>query len=67
MRIPTTQTKLGLSDAGGVAQASAKALKGCAEIPDKVSCPDLYNIVVTNNIHGQCGSVNRSALCMIGR
>ena len=38
----------------------------CAEIPDKVTCPDLYKVIVTNNIHGPCGSVNRSAPCMIG-
>ena len=35
-----------------------------AEIPDKDLNPDLFEIIVKNNIHGPCGKLNMNSPCM---
>ncbi|ODM86919.1 ATP-dependent DNA helicase pif1 [Orchesella cincta] len=36
----------------------------CAEIPNELMDPELYNIVTTSMIHGPCGQYNINAPCM---
>lgn len=36
----------------------------CAEIPDPELSPRLYEIVTKNMLHGPCGAVNPSCVCM---
>ena len=39
----------------------------CAEIPDRNTYPDLYDVVISNMIHGPCGSgplTHPDSLCM---
>ena len=35
-----------------------------AEIPDKDVNPELFKIIVNNNIHGPCGAHNKKSPCM---
>ena len=35
-----------------------------AEIPDKMLNPELFKIIVKNNIHGPCGAINKQSPCM---
>lgn len=35
-----------------------------AEIPDKDQDPNLYELMTTHMIHGPCGFLNQSAICM---
>ena len=35
----------------------------CAEIPDRVRNPNLYKVIVNNNLHGPCGTINPSMSC----
>jgi len=35
-----------------------------AELPDKTLDPELFEIVKKFNIHGMCGNINKSAVCM---
>ncbi|XP_041449946.1 uncharacterized protein LOC121404477 [Drosophila obscura] len=37
----------------------------CAEIPAPETDPDLHDLVVTNMIHGPCGTINRQSPCMV--
>ena len=36
----------------------------CVEIPDPVVDPDLHQIVISNMVHGPCGSTNPQSPCM---
>jgi len=36
----------------------------CAEIPDPALDPELHQIVVSNMVHGPCGSINPTSPCM---
>lgn len=36
----------------------------CAEIPDPKEDPQLFDIILANNIHGPCGKENPSCVCM---
>ena len=36
----------------------------CAEIPDPVVDPELHQIVMSNMVHGPCGSINPQSPCM---
>ena len=36
----------------------------CAEIPNPVTCPDLYNIITRQMMHGPCGHLNPDCVCM---
>ena len=36
----------------------------CAEIPDPVNDPALHQIVMSNMVHGPCGSINPTSPCM---
>ena len=36
----------------------------CAEIPDPALDPELYQIVMSNIVHGPCGSINPNPPCM---
>ena len=36
----------------------------CAEIPDPTLDPELHQIVVSNMVHGPCGSINPDSPCM---
>ena len=36
-----------------------------AEIPNKGTCPELYELVSKHMIHGPCGLPNRRAPCMV--
>ena len=36
----------------------------CAEIPDPVIDPELHQIVMSNMVHGPCGSINPTSPCM---
>ena len=36
----------------------------CAEIPDLAIDPDLHQIVMSNMVHGPCGSINPTSPCM---
>ena len=38
----------------------------CAEIPDQLINPELFQVITKNNIHGPCGNVNRNCVCMVG-
>lgn len=38
-----------------------------AEIPDKISDPELYNLVQSHMIHGPCGIHNETCPCMINK
>ncbi|XP_059051905.1 uncharacterized protein LOC131846585 [Achroia grisella] len=37
----------------------------CAEIPDPETDPDLHDVVITNMIHGPCGTINHRLTCMV--
>ena len=37
----------------------------CAEIPDRNIDPDLYNVVISNMMHGPCGPAHSESPCMI--
>jgi hypothetical protein len=37
----------------------------CAELPDKSTRPELYNIVTSRMLHGPCGAIHRSCPCMV--
>lgn len=37
----------------------------CAEIPAPETDLDLHDVVITNMIHGPCGTINRQPLCMV--
>ena len=37
----------------------------CAEIPDRISNPELYDIIKTAMVHGPCGILNTQSVCMI--
>lgn len=37
----------------------------CAEIPDPETDPDLHDVVITNMIHGPCGTISRQSPCMV--
>ena len=36
----------------------------CAEIPNLTNDPELYQIVMSNMVHGSCGSINPQFPCM---
>jgi hypothetical protein len=36
----------------------------CAELPDKSTHPELYNIVTSRMLHGPCGALHPSCACM---
>ena len=36
----------------------------CAEIPDRIGDPDLYDVVISNMMHGPCGPTNVDSPCM---
>ena len=36
----------------------------CAEIPDPAVNPELHQIVMSNMVHGPCGSINPQSACM---
>ena len=36
----------------------------CAEIPDPECEPELHQIVISNMVHGPCGSINPDSPCM---
>ena len=36
----------------------------CAEIPDPMVDPELHQIVISNMVHGPCGSINPDSPCM---
>ena len=36
----------------------------CAEIPDHAVDPELHQIVMSNMVHGPCGSINPQSPCM---
>jgi len=37
----------------------------CAELPDKSTHPELYNIVTYRMLHGPCGALHPSCACMV--
>ncbi len=37
----------------------------CAELPDKSTHPELYNIVTSRMLHGPCGALHPSCACMV--
>jgi hypothetical protein len=37
----------------------------CAELPDKSTHPELYNIVTFRMLHGPCGALHPSCPCMV--
>jgi hypothetical protein len=37
----------------------------CAELPDKSTHPELYNIVTSRMLHGPCGAFHPSCACMV--
>jgi hypothetical protein len=37
----------------------------CAELPDKSTHPELYNIVTSHMLHGPCGALHPSCACMV--
>jgi hypothetical protein len=37
----------------------------CAELPDKSTDPELYNIVTSRMLHGPCGALHPSCPCMV--
>jgi hypothetical protein len=37
----------------------------CAELPDKSTHPELYNIVTSHMLHGPCGAIHPSCPCMV--
>jgi hypothetical protein len=37
----------------------------CAELPDKSTHPELYNIVTSCMLHGPCGALHPSCPCMV--
>jgi hypothetical protein len=37
----------------------------CAELPDKSTHPELYNIVTSRMLHGPCGAIHPSCPCMV--
>jgi len=37
----------------------------CAELPDKSTQPELYNIVTSRMLHGPCGALHPSCPCMV--
>ncbi|CAF1106012.1 unnamed protein product [Rotaria sordida] len=36
-----------------------------AELPNRHEQPELYNVILTHNIHGPCGRLNPNSICMI--
>ena len=36
----------------------------CAELPNSVSNPDLFQLVLTHMVHGPCGTLNPNCVCM---
>ena len=36
-----------------------------AELPDRATCPELHAVVLKHNIHGPCGSLNTTCVCMV--
>ena len=36
-----------------------------AELPDRYIQPELYNVILTHNIHGTCGRFNPNSVCMV--
>lgn len=36
-----------------------------AEIPNKITHPQLYDMVIKHNIHGPCGNLNPNCVCMV--
>jgi len=37
----------------------------CAELPDKSTHPEFYNIVTSRMLHGPCGALHPSCACMV--
>jgi hypothetical protein len=37
----------------------------CAELPNKSTHPELYNIVTSHMLHGPCGALHPSCACMV--
>jgi hypothetical protein len=37
----------------------------CAEIPNPEIDPDLHDVIITNMIHGPCGTINSQSPCMV--
>jgi hypothetical protein len=37
----------------------------CAELPDKSTHPELYNIMTSRMLHGPCGALHPSCACMV--
>src|SRR5436190_2993989 len=36
----------------------------CAEIPDRIRDPDLYDVIISNMMHGPCGPTHVDSPCM---